>query len=199
MFQLYPNISPKSISAVACSGGIDSMVLLYFLTMHQKLDVLFFHHGTDTSDKASRFLVEYCKEHELNLVIDYITSSEIIGSAEAYWREHRYKFLNSYNGIVATAHHLNDAVETWLFTSFHGNPRLIPPINKNVVRPFIMVPKSEIIKYQVRHNIPYIEDLTNKDICHARNRIRHNIIKEVLMINPGINKVIFKKYLNNKN
>jgi tRNA(Ile)-lysidine synthase len=196
MFKLHPNIKPKSISAIACSGGIDSMVLLDFLNKNHKRDVLFFHHGTETSEKAFHFLTDYCARKEYNLVVGRIESTKIIGSAEAFWREHRYKFLNAYNGNVATAHHLNDAVETWLFTSFHGNGRVIPPINKNVVRPFILVPKSEIVKYQAKHNIPYIDDKTNNDVCHARNRIRNNIMKEVLKINPGINKVIFKKYVN---
>ena len=195
MFCIHKMIKPREIKAIACSGGMDSMVLLYFLTRNHKLDVLFFHHGTKTSDEAYEFLKEYCGKNKLNFIVEFINVQPEKGcSLEAFWREHRYAFLNNYNGTVATAHHLNDAIETWLFTSIHGNPRLIPVINKNVVRPFIMVPKDEIRNYALRHQVPYVEDLSNYDVRHPRNRIRHKIIPEILLINPGINKVIRKKY-----
>ena len=196
MFYLHKRVKPREIRAVACSGGMDSMVLLHFLTRHHKLDVLFFHHGTKTSDEAQEFLSDYCGKNELNLVIETLKVEREQGSSEeAFWREHRYEFLNRYDGKVATAHHLNDAVETWLFTSMRGNPRLIPVVNKNVVRPFIMVSKDEIRKYAIRHQVPYVEDMSNYDVKHARNRIRHNIIPEVVLVNPGINTVIRKKYM----
>ena len=196
MFCIHKAVKPGEIKAVACSGGMDSMVLLHFLTRDRKLDVLFFHHGTKTSDEAYEFLKGYCFTRELNLVVEFIKVQPEKGcSLEAFWREHRYSFLNNYNGMVATAHHLNDAVETWLFTSIHGSPRLIPVVNKNVVRPFILVSKDEIRRYQIYHQVSYIEDLSNIDVKYMRNRIRHKIIPEVLLVNPGINKVIKKKYL----
>jgi tRNA(Ile)-lysidine synthetase-like protein len=196
MFYLHKKVKPREIKAVACSGGMDSMVLLHFLTRNHNVDVLFFHHGTKTSDEAYEFLKDYCDKNKLNLIVAFLKVEPEQGcSLEAFWRDHRYGFLNNYNGMVATAHHLNDAIETWLFTSIHGNPRLIPVVNKNVVRPFILVSKDEIRKYQMRHKVPYIEDLSNYDVKHPRNRIRHKIIPEILLINSGINKTIRKKYI----
>jgi tRNA(Ile)-lysidine synthase TilS/MesJ len=41
--------------------------------------------------------------------------------------------------------------------------------------------------------VPWLEDDTNMNYDHARNRVRHEIIPEVMEINPGIHKVIAKK------
>jgi hypothetical protein len=35
--------------------------------------------------------------------------------------------------------------------------------------------------------------MTNEDMGHARNRVRHGIVPEALLINPGMHKVIAKK------
>ena len=46
---------------IACSGGVDSMAALSFLTNNpqRKVEVLFFDHGTDTSKAAKYFLIDF--------------------------------------------------------------------------------------------------------------------------------------------
>lgn len=197
-FQLINNIRPSTINAVACSGGIDSMVLVDFLLSGKnKPDILFFHHNTKTSEDAYHFLKDYCARHDLNFISERLAIEIPKGrSKEDFWREQRYLFLKGYKGFVATAHHLDDAIETWLFTCFHGQGKLIPSRNENIVRPFLLVEKKEIIEFAKRHHVEYIDDVTNLDVNYARNRIRHLILPEVKAINKGIAKVIKKKYLN---
>lgn len=205
MLHLIKTIRPCSIDGVACSGGVDSMVLLNYLSSSRRykkdsshpLKVFFYHHNTETSEEAFKFLSDYCSINKLEMIYSRLLEDVPKGrSHEDYWREKRYCFLNSYSKMtIATAHHLNDAVETWLFSSFHGCGKLIPVKNKNIVRPLLLSSKEEILNYSVRHNVPYIEDLTNNNTIYSRNRIRHNILPEVLKINPGIMKVIKKRYL----
>ena len=43
------------------------------------------------------------------------------------------------------------------------------------------------------NNVSYIEDNTNTDTRHTRNYIRHEMMPNVLRVNPGIHKTIAKK------
>jgi len=93
---------------------------------------------------------------------------------------------------IITAHHLDDAVETYLFSSFHGTSKTIPYNRKKVIRPFLLTRKSEFEAWCANKNVPYWSDASNKDLRFARNRIRHAIMPEVLRVNPGIHKVVAK-------
>ena len=114
-------------------------------------------------------------------------------SWEEYWRVERYKFFHSLSAPVITAHHLDDQIETWLMGAIHGQPKLIPYRNRNVIRPFLLTTKSDFIEYAETKFVSWVEDDTNMNYAHARNRVRHEIIPEVMEINPGIHKVIAKK------
>jgi tRNA(Ile)-lysidine synthetase-like protein len=186
------NKLPHTI-CLAISGGVDSMAIYSFLKGGKRTIIpAFFHHGTETSDKAWKFL----RENVEGLVVGHIVGSCPKGrSKEDWWREQRYAFLRSINFPIVTAHHLDDVIETWIFTSLHGNPKLIPYYNNGVIRPFLMNKKSELVDWCKRKSVPWIDDCTNTDTKYARNRIRHNIIPEILKINPGIHKVIKKKII----
>jgi tRNA(Ile)-lysidine synthase len=181
---------------VAVSGGVDSMCAYYFICAdkNRKVIPVFFNHLTETSKNALAWL----QERLPNLIVEKIKYN-ILRNKEAYWREHRYNFLESLDAPVITAHHLNDCVETYLFSAFHGKPKLIPYSRNNIIRPFLLTPKEELIKYMTKHKYSWIEDETNKDVYHPRNRIRHNIIPEVLQINPGINSTIRKMIIDKYN
>lgn len=183
---------------IACSGGADSMAALSFLTNHNKrnVTVAYFDHGTEFGAEAKSFVQDFCHNNNLNLSIGQITEPKSKDESwEEYWRNQRYLFLHSFNLPVITAHNLNDQMENWLFTGFHGHPRLIPYQNRNVIRPFMLALKSELIEWCKSKNIPWLEDPSNQNTNFMRNKIRHDILPEVLKVNPGFDKVIFKKVL----
>ena len=174
------------------------MAVADFLVRGRKdVSLAFFHHGTSTSDDAEPFVRRFAEERRLELVVGRIRGARPPGkSQEEHWRDERYAFLESLDRIVLTAHHLDDAVETWLFTSFHGEPRLIPYARgERVVRPFLITSKSELVDWANRRGLPWMDDPSNLDVSHARNRIRHLILPEILRVNPGISTVVRKKYL----
>lgn len=177
---------------LACSGGIDSMFGYHFLTQGRKnVKCLFFHHGTKTSDEAEIFL----KENIKNLEIGRLSREKEKGeSPEKFFRDERYKFFGNFiDNPIITCHHLNDCVENWIATSLRGEPRLIPYKNGNIIRPFLMVSKKEIVNYCSRKNVMWIEDKTNFDVTIPRNRIRHNVIKELVQVNPGFFRMVKEK------
>jgi len=186
---------PKKV-AVAVSGGSDSMAVLDFLSRsNRELLVLHFNHGTAFAPKAEAFVRNYCENRNLRLEVGTVERERASDeSKEEYWRNERYAFFSNFlDKKIITCHHLDDAVETWLFTSIHGNPMLIPYSRDNFIRPFLATSKLALTGWCARKEVPFLEDPSNADTSYMRNLIRHKLMENVLTINPGINKVIKKK------
>lgn len=182
---------------VACSGGVDSMAVLSFLQNSRGPNrpmVAYFNHGTAHSESAEGFVAEYCRTNNLELAIGKVSRPrDPAESLEEYWRNERYRFFHSLSAAVITAHNIEDCMETWIFTCLNGNGKIIPYSNGNVIRPFRKTSKAEFISWCTRRQVAWQEDVSNTDVKFCRNRIRHRIMPEALMINPGLAKVIRKK------
>ena len=179
---------------VACSGGIDSMAALDFLSNNHDVTVVFFDHGTTTSREALNHVSVQAKKYDCGFMYGQIGRAKRDDeSQEEYWRNERYKFFHSINGTVVTGHHLDDCVETWIWSSMHGEGKIIPYANKNVVRPFRMTRKRDLELWADLKGVEHKEDDTNADTCYTRNYIRHEMMPHVLRVNPGIHKTILKK------
>ena len=186
---------PKKIY-VACSGGVDSMAALDFLRRKHDVTATFFDHGTVASAEALRFLQRYCDNNDISLETGAVMRARLKGeSLEEYWRNERYKYFEWIGETVVTAHHLDDAVETWVWSSMHGNPTLPHIERDNVLRPFLTTPKKELVDWCKKKNVPWVEDLSNFDTKYMRNYIRHDVMPAIQKINPGIQKTIKKKLL----
>lgn len=187
---------PKEPFAVACSGGVDSMVLVDFLMKFPKnhFKLLYFNHGTEHGNEAESFLQSFSKKHGIGLEVGNISQKmpEKI-SPEEFWRNERYSFLEKFDLPIATAHNLGDCAETWLFSSIRGLPKIIPYKRNQIFRPFLMVSKTEIINWANKWNVKYIQDPSNSDTKYSRNLIRHDLMPIVLKINPGIENMLRRK------
>jgi tRNA(Ile)-lysidine synthase len=183
---------------VACSGGVDSMAALDFLKRKHDVFVLHFNHGTDYGFKALEFVSNYCADNDIGFLTN-VTGQErekqTRESQEEYWRSIRYDWLERCTERqIVTAHHLDDCVETWVWSSMHGTGKIIPySRNERVLRPFRSTRKRDLELWANLNNVPYIEDDSNKDTCYTRNYIRHEMMPNVLRVNPGIHKTIAKK------
>lgn len=186
---------PRSLY-VACSGGVDSMAALDFLRRNHRVTVVFFDHATETS-KLGRLLVSrYCEMHQLPLLVGTLGRERPPGtSPEEHWRNERYAFLDALPDTdpVVVAHHLDDAIETWVWGSCHGQPRVMDYQRGRCVRPFLSTTKKELIAWAQRHDVPWYEDRSNQDLTFSRNQIRHCVIPEMLKVNPGISTQIRRK------
>lgn len=158
--------------------------------------VLHFDHGTDHGREARKFVEDYCSTASLQLTVSSLKRLRRADeSLEEYWRNERIRFFQEHsNAPIVTAHHLDDAVEWWIFTSLHGNPRLMSRSNaeSGVIRPFLATPKDELVSWTERKKVPHVSDPSNESRNHARNRIRHDIIPHALLINPGLRATIRK-------
>ena len=183
---------------VACSGGVDSMAIVDFLNRKHDVFVLHFQHGTEHGHKAFKFVEQYCREKDIPCLTNIPGGNRVKApreSQEEYWRNIRYDWLERCtNRDVITGHHLDDCVETWVWSSMHGTGKIIPySRNNRIFRPFRLTRKRDLELWARLNNVPHIEDDSNADTCYTRNYIRHTMMSSVLKVNPGIHKTIAKK------
>lgn len=196
MFKLQGKI-PRQVM-VACSGGVDSMAVVDFLKRNHEVHLFYFNHGTRHGDEAEQFVRSYAEKNNLLYQIRGCDNPKKPKgkSQEEYWREMRYGWMNMLSAYmpVITCHHLDDCVETWVWSSMHGTGKIVPYSNgQGVIRPFRMNRKKQFKMWCQLNDVPYIKDESNNDIKYMRNYIRHNMMPNVLRVNPGIYKTISKK------
>ena len=206
---------PKKI-CVAVSGGPDSMAALDFLSNSDR-DILamYFNHGTQFSEEAQLLVSEFCSQRNIPLVIGKISRDKYKSeSQEEYWRNERYSFFSSYlynherydsnltekhlshfydETKIITCHHVDDVIETWVFSSLHGNPMLIPYSRDNFIRPFLLTEKVDFLNWAERSGTPYMVDPSNNESKYMRSFIRNELIPLCKTVNPGLKKTIRKK------
>jgi tRNA(Ile)-lysidine synthetase, N-terminal domain len=179
---------------VACSGGVDSIAVAHFLSRTRTVDLLFVHHRTEDSARAYSTVVNFAEKYNLNLWdegIDPLIPPKT--SQEEHWRNERYKIFHHIPEPIITCHHLDDCVETWVWSCMHGEGKIIPYCNRNVVRPFRLTKKESFYGYARKHGLSWYEDSSNNNTRYTRNYIRHVMMPHVLHINPGIQKTVARK------
>jgi tRNA(Ile)-lysidine synthase len=183
---------PKGEFGLACSGGVDSMAIANFL-LNGGYDphILYFNHNTEHGNHAEEFVTEYCQRHNLKLTIGR-TDLKPQSNKEKIWSDLRYEFFSKFDFPVITCHHLDDCVETYIFSCLRGFQSVIPYSKGNVIRPFLLNEKSQFYKWCETKRVPFIEDESNKCVDYSRNRIRHNIVPEALLVNPGLKTAVRK-------
>lgn len=182
---------------VACSGGPDSVGLLYLLLglqkeLQLKLVVAHFNHkirGND-SERDEKFVAELAKKLGLKFTSTRATK-KIRNEQEA--RELRYKFLEKVRaeeraGLIAVGHNLNDLAETVLLNIIRGSGirglYSLQSKRDNIIRPLLFAEKKQILTYLKDEKISFRIDKTNKKLVYTRNIIRHKILPEILKLNP---------------
>lgn len=201
-------IDEKDKILVAFSGGADSVALAVLLKKTGYKIALahcnFQLRGQD-SDNDEYFCEQFAQNEGLKLfkikfdTTDYATKNKI--SIETAARELRYNWFekirmaNNYK-FIATAHHLNDNIETVLLKLCAGTGIKglagIKVKNKKIIRPLLFAKRSEIEEYCKNNNLLYRTDKTNFENKYSRNKIRNLIIPHFKEINPGFEKTFAK-------
>ena len=187
---------------LAFSGGVDSLSVAHFLKNGKRdLMLLHFNHGCEYSDQIEKECRERAESLSVPIVVKKIDDPVCPKgmSLEDFWRRARYKWLRSFDDQFIVCHHIDDAVEQFIFSSLHGEARLIPVKDDKLLRPFLTTEKQCFIDYANRHNLVPVHDEYNYDNSKMRNYIRANVMQHAYKINPGLKKVIRKKYLANCN
>lgn len=197
---------------IGLSGGADSVSLtsvLLSLKEELRLNLICAHvnHGIrgEEADGDERFCRNFCRDNGIEIKV---LNADVPGQAkinsmsqEEYGRKIRYEFFASLageNGKIATAHNLNDCVETLLFNLARGTSLKgacsIPPVRGNIIRPLIETPREEIEEFCRENSLEFVTDSTNFENEYSRNKIRNIVIPALKEINssavPAISRYI---------
>jgi tRNA(Ile)-lysidine synthase len=199
----YVNTTSSSLSdgkiLIAISAGVDSVVLSHLLhDLSKKYNfTIGLAHVNYNMQSNSMIAMEKCKtlanQFDCSIYVKDV-SFKILTNVEATAREIRYSFLqsiasNSKYNYILTAHHEDDQVET-IFMKNMQNADWISKIGirenlGNIIRPLLHVNKKTILKYAKENNLTWIEDVSNRDECFLRNKIRNSLLPEKLKEYPN--------------
>ena len=196
--QLKGVVNPRLL--LACSGGVDSMVLLHILQKSTYSIAVahcnFLLRGL-ASDEDAAFVSAYCNRHGLPYfeatfeTKDYAKTKRI--STQMAARELRYQWFNTLKEEhtfthLLTAHHLDDQLETFLINLGRGSGiKGLSGIPYHLIlRPLLGVTKEGILAYAKENNISWREDASNAEEDYLRNQLRHQLIPKWKAIQPNL-------------
>jgi tRNA(Ile)-lysidine synthase len=185
---------------IACSGGVDSMVLTH-LCAAAELTIALAHCNFGLRGKESDGDAEFVKKWAVaNDVACFIKHFDVEGYLENHGgsvqmaaRELRYQWfaeLLDAEGFdyVLTAHHADDNLETFLINLSRGTGIAgltgIPQQNDKIVRPLLPFSQDDILGYAKSNGVAWREDSSNASSKYLRNKIRHQIVPVLKELHP---------------
>ena len=191
----------KAKMLIAVSGGLDSMVLLDLIS---KTNIEFavahcnFQLRGDESEGDENFVKSYCNENSIQGFFQKFDTKQFAEdkklSIQVAARKLRYEWFyellaNKNLDFVATAHHLDDQLETFLihFSRGTGLDGLtgIPSQKDKIIRPLLTFSRAEIATFANENNLKWREDSSNASDKYVRNKIRHQVVPILKELNPS--------------
>lgn len=178
--------------AVAVSGGRDSTALLHAtsklaLPLGIQVWALHVNHGLLPEAPAwAQQVRQQARRWGAGFLVRQLEGAPASGdSLEAWARRGRYEALAEMAQeagcpLVLLAHHRQDQAETFLLQALRGGGpaglAAMPAIARRRglvwARPWLNHPREAVEAYVQRHRLHFVEDPSNSDARHARNRLR---------------------------
>ena len=200
-------IKPNSTLIVGFSGGPDSVCLLILLAkLQQQLNLTIIaahldHQWRPQSQQDSLWCKQFCDNLAVPCVIktpaDLNISIKYNGSKEELGRKLRRTFFQDlaqeYKAdTIVLAHHADDQLETFFIRLIRGSCLTgltgMQQHDGIYLRPLLHISKQEILNYLHHHNIAYLTDATNVDPKYLRNRIRHQLMPQLMHVDERFTK-----------
>lgn len=198
--QLHGLFSPGDRILLGFSGGADSTCLLLLLA-DEPVEVVAAHLDhrlrSESGEEAKQ-----CSELAASLGVEFVCESadvralaemEGVGIEEA-GRMARYAFFERARRqvgaqLIATAHTLDDHVETMLLNLARGTGLRglsgIPLRRDAIVRPLLFARKSEAEAVCRERGVAFLQDPSNLDESHARVRARRELLPAFERLHAG--------------
>ncbi|WP_448564387.1 tRNA lysidine(34) synthetase TilS [Thalassotalea ganghwensis] len=186
---------------IACSGGVDSMVLLDELArlkcageITQALSVIYINHGiSENASHWQAFVKQQCLQRDLAYQAISVFLPDGKGLEDSA-RQARYAAFAQHSpqgSVVFTAHHQDDQVETLLLALKRGagvkglgamqaRSRLSTVDGEvDIVRPLLSISRQQIELRAQALGLSWIEDESNADNRFDRNFIRNQVLPSI--------------------
>ncbi len=187
--KLKPSIQGSVL--LAFSGGADSVALLELLMeAGHRVELFHLDHNLRESSRRDALFCEDLAEkkglvlHSYSLDVKGYCQERGLGIEEGA-RKLRYELLyklKKKRGLdyLATAHHLDDQMETFLINLFRGSGSqglgAMYPLKDDLYRPLLSYRKEEILEFIELKGLSFVEDETNFESLYWRNKIRLELV-----------------------
>lgn len=185
---------------LAVSGGLDSVVIAELFRLggyNYSVAHCNFQLRGKESEEDEKFVQELTKKHDVKFFSTKFETTDFCNeykvSVQMGARQLRYEWLeeirqqNKFNFIV-TAHHADDAIETFFINLFRGTGLSglhgIKGKNENIIRPMLDFYRSQIEAFAKENKLIWREDSSNETDKYERNKIRHHLIPLLTEITP---------------
>lgn len=201
----FPSLADQKI-LVACSGGLDSIVLLHLLqkigftlgVAHCNFKLRGAHSDADLSFVET--IAGNLGVPVFTTVFDTKTYAKTQGvSTQVAARELRYQWFYSTaraNGYdrIATGHHADDDLETFFInlsrvTGLRGLTG-IASNTEQVIRPLLPFSRAQIMQFAKKEELFWREDSSNSTRDYLRNKLRLDVIPAF----KGVNKTVLQNF-----
>ncbi len=195
---------------IACSGGLDSVVLAS-LCKSLNLDFALAHCNFSLRGKESdgdeEFVMSLAEKYSVPVFTETFDTKKYAKdkklSTQMAARELRYNWFEEilkdfeYDYLL-TAHHADDDLETFLINLSRGSGLRgltgINTINDKIVRPLLSFNRQTILKRAKETGLYWREDSSNQQTDYLRNNLRLNVIpsykESVKSLLPNFQKTI---------
>lgn len=196
-------INPTTPMAVAVSGGMDSMALLYLMLQLSKtwgfpLYALTVNHGLrPEAALEAKGVSNWCKTAGIPHKTLLWEHTGIKSRIQETARAKRYELLTSWCQshripILLTAHHLEDQLETTAMRLLRGSTLRglsgIQPLKDfngiQLIRPLLNFRKDNLRATCAENQLPWFEDPSNQNTVYERVRLRHHMTQIQPLITP---------------
>lgn len=186
---------------LAFSGGMDSTVLLHALVRQgMPPKIVHIHHGLQASaDGWVLHAQQQAQHYGVEYHIEWVKLADISRRGiEDRARTARYEALwqqVAANGVLLTAHHQRDQIETLLLRLLRGSgvKGLGAMMTERewdnqrcLCRPLLSVAYEDMRAYAQRHQLRWVEDPTNQQAIALRNQIRHTLLPMMRELQPTL-------------
>ena len=201
----FPALADQKI-LVACSGGLDSIVLLHLLqkigftlgVAHCNFKLRGAHSDADLSFVET--IAGNLGVPVFTTVFDTKTYAKTQGvSTQVAARELRYEWFYSTataNGYdrIATGHHADDDLETFFInlsrvTGLRGLTG-IASNTEQLIRPLLPFSRAQIMQFAKKEGLFWREDSSNSSRDYLRNKLRLDVIPAL----KGVNKTVLQNF-----
>lgn len=194
---------------VACSGGIDSQVLLDVLAhvarpargarkhAPPRIDPIAVgvDHGLRSEAALELDLAEALARERRVPFRRVVVSVAPGGNLQARARDARYAALREVAAreaapYLATGHQLEDRAETVLIRILRGAPveglAVLAPASKDLLRPLVRASRAQIETHARKRDLRFAVDPSNRNRRHLRVRVREDLVPLLRSLDPAI-------------